>query len=298
MKRAFNRADQVIHLWANQVQTDAYCSNVFFRGTKIYSYGEHYLLGELVKYKGKTVAVINSTRYSVTTSKHQNMAWSAVSHMPRVWSSDGTVETGLIEMQDEAMDRLFGLFSKRLFYSMDSLDYFVKRTNEFNSTAFELGRKDLVLEYDEHYLSLAREHIKKGVEKSSAKYAEKRAKAEEERKIRQAAAQQDLLNWRQGGEFQYSLHSIRPEVIRVNGSKVETTKGAEVSLQGALDLLSAIKHGINVVGKSLEGFTVRGITMNGETPNRQILEIGCHDIDLTDAIEVLKPYTRKLEVVS
>ena len=54
IKKVFSSSDQVIHLWANQSQTEARSRNVFFKGTSIWSYGFHYELGRLIQFKGKT----------------------------------------------------------------------------------------------------------------------------------------------------------------------------------------------------------------------------------------------------
>ncbi len=95
IKRVFSNGDQVIHLWANQSQDTARSRNVFFQGVRLYSYGYHYELGRLVKYRGKQVAIINDTGYSVTTSKHIRRAWGAVAGQLRVKAKDFNIAHGL-----------------------------------------------------------------------------------------------------------------------------------------------------------------------------------------------------------
>jgi len=67
MKKVFGNSDETIHIFAQQSQNEGRCSNIFFKDTKIYSYGYHYLLGEFID---KNTIVINDKGYSSTTNKH------------------------------------------------------------------------------------------------------------------------------------------------------------------------------------------------------------------------------------
>src|SRR5579863_1349380 len=109
IKRVFSNADQVIHLWANQTQTDARCRNCFFEGEQVYSYGRHYELGRFVNYRGVRVAMINARGYSVTTSGHINSAYAATSHMAHLRTTGdlSDVRGALVERQGELLEMLF-----------------------------------------------------------------------------------------------------------------------------------------------------------------------------------------------
>ena len=48
MKKVFRSSDEAIHIFAQQSQSEGRYKNVFFKDTKIYSYGYHYLLGEFI----------------------------------------------------------------------------------------------------------------------------------------------------------------------------------------------------------------------------------------------------------
>jgi hypothetical protein len=76
-KLVYSNFDQVAGLWASQAQAEARCRNGLFAGKKIYSYGSHYLAGELVRVNGKLVALVNSRYYSRTTSGHTSSVVSA-----------------------------------------------------------------------------------------------------------------------------------------------------------------------------------------------------------------------------
>lgn len=79
-KTVFADSSEVFHLWAHRSQDSARYAkgNVYFEGAALYSYGSHYLCGFMI---GDSVALLNSDYYSVTTSKHQRMAWHATSHL-------------------------------------------------------------------------------------------------------------------------------------------------------------------------------------------------------------------------
>lgn len=81
MKHVFSSAYDVAHLWAHQLQSDARCSNtqLYFEGTTIYSYGSHFPVGKIVENKrGEKAYLFNPDRYSVTTSKHQEVVMGAI----------------------------------------------------------------------------------------------------------------------------------------------------------------------------------------------------------------------------
>lgn len=74
MQISFRSPFDVAHLWAHQLQDEAhYGSNFYFRGDTIYSYGAHFPMGKVIKYKGCKAFVLNSDHYSPTTSNHQSI---------------------------------------------------------------------------------------------------------------------------------------------------------------------------------------------------------------------------------
>jgi hypothetical protein len=123
LKRVFANHREVLHLWANQAQSDARSENVFFEGDTCYSYGYHYPLAKLVKYRGHTVALINANGYSVTTSKHIRSARSAASHLITLdvdgyqGLSERCISSALLRLQGSLIETLFNHFNGRSFWS-------------------------------------------------------------------------------------------------------------------------------------------------------------------------------------
>jgi len=75
MKKVFSNSE-IMHIFNLQEQINGRTSNfnIYFEYNKIYSYGSHYLLGEILK-NGNII--INNKGYSNTTSKHISLLTSA-----------------------------------------------------------------------------------------------------------------------------------------------------------------------------------------------------------------------------
>lgn len=295
IKRVFSNSSQVVHLWANQSQDATRCANVFFEGRSIYSYGYHYELGRLVEINGQQVALINSTGYSVTTSKHISQARLATTHLYQLEVDHSfDIDKALINWQDRLITEFFENFSRRSFYELliPSRSYYFEQLTEFNHLCDLLKKPQLKFEIPEELLSLANEHIANRLRIQNEKDAEKRLLRELAEKRLQTEALEKLEAWKSGEDVRVSFHFVRPMQIRVKGDKVQTTGGAEVPLTEALKLLNLIDSGVAIRGQRVGPFTFDSI-------NSGVVKIGCHDIDLNHAREVLSKATKpRLELVT
>jgi len=70
MKKVFSSHAQLAHVWVQQTQSKGRSSNMFFEGTRIYSYGFHYCAARIHTVKGKRFALVRSDAYSHSTAKH------------------------------------------------------------------------------------------------------------------------------------------------------------------------------------------------------------------------------------
>lgn len=86
--------DMVAHVWAQQTQDSGRSNNgqFYFTGRALWSYGSHFCVGYIVpaeaaidarggNVSGGPVALLESGSYSITTSRHQSRAASAVRHL-------------------------------------------------------------------------------------------------------------------------------------------------------------------------------------------------------------------------
>lgn len=77
----------VAHLWANEKQESAYGSNFYFIGASIYSWGNHFEAGRIVRNKrGEKAYLINDEYYSSSTSQHQAYIRSAIPSGEKVFN--------------------------------------------------------------------------------------------------------------------------------------------------------------------------------------------------------------------
>ena len=67
LKKVFSNSYKVAHIWAQRTQIEGRCSNCFFEGDTIYSYGHHF---PMARFHGKNAVLITTKTYSKTTSKH------------------------------------------------------------------------------------------------------------------------------------------------------------------------------------------------------------------------------------
>lgn len=296
MKRVFGSNEQVIHLWANQSQSDARCGNVFFQGKSIYSYGTHYELGRMVVYKGKTVAMINTQGYSVTTSKHISRAFSAVTHLINLGTTGdlSDVRGALVEKQGSLLESLFGHFSRLSFrYSSAWGKYDQENVTKFNKLCTTLGHKELVLDLNPEFIQLYNEHMQRRVDRANelqspealAKKEKQRARKEELFKIK---IQDEINAWKSGGPLTDNVRAVRPQLIRImtridNGEQdVQTSLGATVPFREAKVLLTRLLNNENVdKGYKIGSFHL-GSCVDG------IVKIGCHTLSLQDAKETFE----------
>jgi hypothetical protein len=295
LKKVFTNKDQVLHLWANQSQSEARCSNVFFSGTSCYSYGFHYELGRLVQYNGETVALINDEIYSNTTAKHQHAAFQAVEHLPRLRTTYfEDVRLALLENQDKLINELMKHFSANTFrtyqlehYGNNKFGYWLtKQINEFNQTCITLKHPELMIEPDEHFEEVWLEHVhlrlKRAEELNSAKRELLNQRKEQ---LKLEKLQEQINTWRtDGGSLPYEVRrELRFHLLRVQDGVVKTSGGAEVPLNQALKLLALIERDQAKQGEQVGSFRLNHVRDG-------VVTVGCHKIQLSEAKQVLGPY--------
>lgn len=285
IKQVFTSVDQVLHLWANQSQDRARCGNVFFEGTRVYSYGYHYLLGVIHAFKGKKVAIINSTRYSNTTSKHQWSAYYAVSHYDAVLRSSDpeNIEKALLETQEGLIEELTDIFFKRnpswnIKYTIKELK---KNLDAFNKACDLLKYSKLKLKVPKDWFDLIKAKDKDSKLKADKRTALRNSPEYQAKKQALALknAQKEVEAWRNGGPRTEVVRRLTPQLLRISGDQVVTSRGAMVPL-------NVVKRAWNNYNKSpsklkdfadLGHFKIDGVLYD-QTHHELVFKIGCHDI--------------------
>lgn len=281
VKRVY-KTDEIAHLWANQ-STDYARNpqgNLYFSGNSIYSYGNHYELGRLVECNGRRVALINDSGYSVTTSKHISKARCAVIGLRLNVGYDGNmgnVKGALVRLGDSITDRLMAYTSELKPYH-EHLGPWREGRDRFNETCKNLGFADLCIPNAPDLEAIIEEHLRQRAQRNGElkDLAQERAKKQ---------LQELLPKWRAGQKsIPYKLLRLIPyHVLRVQDSEVITSGGARVPLAHALRLLDLVERGQAKAGARIGHYKFDKFS-NG------IVTIGCHSIELSEALNVLAPY--------
>lgn len=283
MKKVFTKSSDVIHLFANQLQSEARCSNVFFSNernfdnrnesefaTKIYSYGYHYLLAEFID---RNTIVINDDGYSNTTAKHINEITQATSHKTRFFKSETDLKRVLYSVKSNAR-KLINARKPELYIS-PSLRLF-SRLNEFiNHT----GQKEMLktIEYKEiQTIIKAIEEDPKNSIDAVIKF-EKTRKAKEQR-IERAKRKKEVKEFKTYKRNRLTVGGVDYLRISQDGLSVETSQSVKVPIKEAKRLLKLIEIKKIIGEKVNDQFLITAF--NGS------LKVGCHNIPKEEIEEI------------
>jgi hypothetical protein len=277
-------SDQVCHLWAHQTQPEARNANgsLYFSGATIYSYGNHFPIARHVENKKGERAILFTTRdYSVTTSKHKSEVRSAIPRDATVFRVEHPEKAPLVqdlrEMETQAAALV--LKSRRVRTSKDS--YLVSAQDKLTQAV--AIAKFFGIKYtpkDSSALDGMADEIKKAREVE----AERKRQVEKERTQK---ALDDIKAWKRG-ELSYFGHYLDCHYARIDGSEVETTRGAKVPLAHAKRAWPLLKRIIeagdtyqhNGHSIRLGEYTVNSIDAQGT------LIIGCHKFQRDEVLRI------------
>jgi len=296
MKKSFSSVHECIHRWAQQEQHEGYSSNVYFEGTRVYSYGRHYLLGEFVKNKRGTLGVIIDDRgYSNTTSKHISIAWSAVSHIPFRFSRPDTDPVSVKNFLESQMEKLRNARKPELYVSAANAKFerYVAWCEWWghpykSKEGYKEAKKmiDVINSGEsDRYLAMGAKRAAAAKRKDEKAYAERQKKVADD--FTYTLYPEWLKKWEAHEPGYYSrpsapsiLDGLVREHLRISldGKHVETTLGLKVSSVEAAIMYQRIKAGENVVGQKIDGYTI--ISKNGT------LKVGCHIFEMSHVNEI------------
>lgn len=274
MKTRFKNNSEVAHIWASQTQHEGRGSNLFFEGTKIYSYGRHFCIANFVR---PNVVLFNSAKYSKSTAKHQLKVRSAIpanikvftvpqteimvnSHERNLQYYLNTIE-GLVEDAKRSIKNTDAQLNVAAVKRERALDYIATFDLRIDETR---GLSEAIANYQFPDLSAK---IETQREKAANREALQEAKRQEGYKI----IREYIPAWLEGVAPQMILSDLPEVYLREMVGTVETSKGAIVPLREAKLLYDMIEAGKDIVGHRIGSYTV--ISLNG------VLTIGCHKIE-------------------
>ena len=270
MKTVFNNS-MTAHVWFSQSQDygNNSSSSLYFSGATIFSYGNHYPLATI--YKDQEVVLVNSTPSSVTTGQHRSDVLMAIdSETFKTISVPDTMDAqnreNIEHLESRVLETLENLFKGRMHHESHYIYSIGKYNDYLDYFGPFVGHEKI--EIDDHLKSFSTEVAKKRRIRES--------KEAEKRKIIQA---KQLQEFRVGETSSVNSHKI---YLRVRNGLVETSHGADVPLKDALRLYKALKNKTVNVGHIVGSFTL-------EKHSDDIVKIGCHVIELSEADLVLGP---------
>jgi hypothetical protein len=278
MKKVFNSASDVIHLFAQRSQEEARCSNVFFQGNTIYSYGSHYKLGHFLD---SDSILINDLGYSATTSKHISIILVATRHYKQfkktktdldlvynsvIWNTNKLARANKPELYINPILSLWNSLNEYMEYDRKSKKLSKKNYQNYFSDQYN-QIKTIV-----NALNNGSDDFKEKLRLSSIKLDKaQKTKDAKDLKIK-------LVKF-----YNYKIDSFtigKEDYLRISkdGQNIETSQRVKVSIESAISLYKMILAKIDIIGIRIENFTVSSI--NGT------LKIGCHNINMNSVHNV------------
>jgi hypothetical protein len=293
MRTVFDN-NMVAHLWANQSQHEARSGNgnFYFRDRSLFSYGMHFTvaryLPEDVTHEGQRVVLFTVRNYSVTTQNHKTLARHALNGLPvtvlQVENPDRDFYYNLNAATSDIKDLIAKAKRARKEWTKANYTNGARaRADDMNvwasieglPTPFPVGC-DLLAVADA------------AIAERKAQYERERAEREARQAANKVLAEQALAEWVAGAHGpippQHGYHGVLPTMVRVEGDRLVTSRGAEVPLKDAIRVFrmaARVRAGESVTisnpDRAVGHFTLIGFTREGD------IKVGCHTIEFAEA---------------
>jgi hypothetical protein len=310
IKKVFSNHAEVCHIWAQQTQEEGRAGNIFFHGDKIYSYGLHFTAAKIHTVKGVRFALVNSHRYSTSTGQHLNYIASALNGLMQYFSSPDVSDpkAAILHLDQLAQDQIKQALKRMKITNKDSIKWELKGIHNYFSDVNRLrkimGRKEVwptkkqLDEVEKHLKKrLARYHELNTPEMIAKREVDKQKREANKTKLEEKKLAEAIEAFRTGYFYQPDkLRSLPYDLLRFNGDRVETSRGARVPLKEARILYRSIKSGKDVMGEKIGDYTLIRVTpiFNPEFEDDKLVQIGCHKILLSEAAKLFSASHLKL----
>lgn len=226
MRTVLRNHNEVAHIWAQQTQQHGRASNMFFYGSSIFSYGEHYTIA---KFQENGSVLINSETYSVSTSKHASIVRGSIPDSIKTFEVPSTGSE-----RYERSDRTnlkhyaskFAFYIKKASKARKYLDLYLTRAKGTRSQAFDYSEtfdcKHLLKDFDFDF-DFEADDVKEKIK--AIRIREAKRKAEKLAKLK-AEMEEKVIAWRNGKKVWISSYPETLLRLIDDGKTVETSKGA------------------------------------------------------------------------
>ena len=276
MKKVFSNTSEVVHVFAQQTQSEGrnQSGSIYFKDNRIYSYGSHYLLGEFIN--DETI-IINDFGYSVTTSKHISELINATSQYKQFFTSSIDIKHIQTEI-DYNLKKLSKANKPEIYISnITKLENNLTKWVDFCKANKIKKRPFQIFDYainksDYKYNKIVKianslltpEAIEKIKAKGKKDAIKQKAKDKKDLKTKLDEFNTYKIDRFKIGEFDY---------LRLSENKqfVETSQNIRIEKSEAKKLYFAIKKKIDIRGQKIGYYTVNKI-------DNKALTVGCHKI--------------------
>lgn len=285
---------QVAHIWANQLQTEARTpqNNFYFKDETIYSYGTHFPIAKHETNKKGTKVILFTTRsYSNTTGKHISIVQSASRHIEKIYVNhvNFSPRDNFEKIEEEVKPLIEKILRARqplsIINKVEREKANAQKYADFTGTKMPKTLQKLFSFIDSKEV---KEHIEKRAERNAEIEKNREAKElqkQEENRLKQA---ENLEKWR-NFNFQGYFHGLGKDFLRYNTEKqrIETSQGVKIPIIIAkkfyFELIDKLNAGGCLTCDSLQvmEYTVREVNVN-------YVKIGCHKIDWSEINNLAK----------
>jgi hypothetical protein len=292
---------QVAHLWASGNKASGKGSNFYFEGDTIYSYGSHFPIARRVT---EGFYLITERGYSNSTSRHISYTRRAIPSFAKVYSvegspcdSFGSIRHAKMEEARKLLQNVEGKNAFKTYEKACALHIFCLLSMELFGMMKGIEHDLIVAPYQLELgniqtacVALQNQHreayeveLNKQQARKEARDANREAKYQRQRELEKLEALELVPLWR-AGEYnnQWKLRSL-PPMLRIKGDMVQTSQGAEVSLEDAKKAFSFIIAKIN---KGIEwhrnGETCEVGAFSLVSIDADFVTIGCHKFQVEE----------------
>lgn len=280
MKRVFNTASEVSHLWANQVQDNARCRNARFDGTKFYSYST--VIADIhTNVRGDELVLICNDNYSMTTSKHKRYVAQAANHKDVLY-------VDLVSPDERGHDSNYCGFMERHAKLIDQASrarenkgYHLQQANSLLRSMTDYAQFFDIVWAMPAEVEGVDEIIAAATIKLKAKIANQDARNEVLSAKRAVLEIEQLEIWLAGGITQTRFARL---ALRIKNDEIQTSHGANIPLDHALKVWPVI-YRAHILGRPFIPSQERAIHLGHYRFNSfqdDVLTVGCHRIPYSE----------------
>ena len=266
MKKVFSNSE-IVHKFNELTQIEARTpkNSMFFEsnGTKLYSYGYHYLLAEFID---NNTVIINDKGYSVSTSKHISLVTSATSNRKQFFWSTINCENVNRTIKD-CLNKLPRATKNKEYYKSTILStynsykkylIYTKQLTKHKKIKEHREIERIILAFKNNYDNLENT-IKEQLKSKAIKDKKAIIKA--------------LKDWK-NNKISWFRNNTNFDYLRLNGENVETSQNVKIPIIEAKRVLKLIELK-NVLGTKIDN-RFKVVSFN------KFLKVGCHNISIKE----------------